>query len=76
MKIISTTNVRNNFQDVVNEVHYTKEPVLIVKRSKPWALIKPLPEEDGELSSLIQDYKDRVITSNDVEKELKKQELI
>lgn len=36
------TQVRQNFQEVIDKVHYTKESLLITKHNKPWVMIKPL----------------------------------
>jgi len=49
--IKSTTDVRANFQDVIDNVHYTKTPLVITKRNKPWAIIYSLPE-DGSLNTI------------------------
>jgi len=46
---VKATDVRNNFQDTVDGVHYTKKPVVITKRNKPWAIIVSLPE--GEIAA-------------------------
>ncbi|MDD2909356.1 MAG: type II toxin-antitoxin system Phd/YefM family antitoxin [Minisyncoccales bacterium] len=48
MKIVKATTARNNFQDVIDEVHYNKKPIIITKRNKPWAIITALPEEDNK----------------------------
>jgi len=56
--IKSTTEVRANFQDVIDNVHYTKKPLIITKRNKPWAIIYSLPE-DRSLDTL-----DQVIEHN------------
>lgn len=53
MKIIRATDVRKNFQDVIDEVHYTKVPVIISKRERPWVIVQPLPEGDKELRKII-----------------------
>lgn len=53
MKVRSTAEVRKNFQDVVDHVHYTKVPVIITKNRKPWVMIQPLPEDDKELQKLV-----------------------
>tara|TARA_B100000678_G_scaffold262356_1_gene244436 strand:- start:186 stop:428 length:243 start_codon:yes stop_codon:yes gene_type:complete len=47
----STTEVRANFQDVIDNVHYTRKPLIITKRNKPWAIIYSLPE-DGSLDTI------------------------
>jgi prevent-host-death family protein len=53
MKVISATEVRSNFQDIVDTVHYTKEPMLISKRGRPWVIVQPLTEEDIEHQGVI-----------------------
>jgi len=58
MKIKSTAEVRKNFQEVVDHVHYTKIPVIVSKNRKPWVMIQPLPEGDTELQGLINDSQD------------------
>lgn len=45
MKIVKATDARKNFQDVINDVHYTQTPVIISKRERPWVMIQPLPQE-------------------------------
>lgn len=51
--IRSTTEVRANFQDVIDTVHYTRRPLVITKRNKPWAIIYSLPE-DGSMDTVEQ----------------------
>ena len=58
MKVISTADVRKNFQEVVDHVHYTKIPVIITKNRKPWVMVQPLPVDDIELQQLVDDKKD------------------
>lgn len=53
MKIVPVTKARKQIQDVVDKVHYTKEPLIISKNNKPWVMIKPLPEDDEELNKII-----------------------
>jgi prevent-host-death family protein len=48
MKKVRATIVRNNFQDVIDQVHYKKESIIITKRNKPWAIIQALPEEKNK----------------------------
>ncbi|MBD3248219.1 type II toxin-antitoxin system prevent-host-death family antitoxin [Candidatus Falkowbacteria bacterium] len=38
------THVRQNFQEVIDQVHYTREAMLITKHNKPWVMIEPLEE--------------------------------
>jgi len=59
MEIIKATEARQNFQDIVDHVHYTKTPVIISKRDKPWVMIQPLPGSDKELSRLVKYKKKR-----------------
>lgn len=51
--IRSTTDVRANFQDVIDNVHYTRTPLVITKRNKPWAIIYALPE-NGSFNTIEQ----------------------
>ena len=53
MKTQHATNVRQNFQDAIDAVHYTQEPLLIYKRNKPWVIIQPLSESDKDLQKIV-----------------------
>ena len=53
MKVISTAEVRRNFQEVVDHVHYTKIPVIITKNRKPWVMVQPLPEDSDSLQAMV-----------------------
>lgn len=55
MRVKSISEVRAQFQDMVDHVHYTKTPLIITKNRKPWVMIEPLPEEDHELEKLIKE---------------------
>ena len=55
MKIKSTAEVRKNFQEVIDHVHYTKIPIIISKNRKPWVMVQSLPEDDAELQKLVDD---------------------
>ena len=55
MKVKSTAEVRKNFQEVVDHVHYTKIPIIITKNRKPWVMVQPLPDDDVELQQLVDD---------------------
>lgn len=57
MKVRSTAEVRKHFQEVMDNVHYTKVPIIISKNRKPWVIVQPLPEEDTELKKLVEDSK-------------------
>lgn len=53
MQIKSTSTVRQNFQDIIDRVHYTKTPLIVSKNNKPWVMVQPLPEDDKDLESII-----------------------
>lgn len=59
MKIVNATDMRTNFQDVIDEVHYTKNPILVSKRNKPWVIIESLPEDDTDLEQMIANNKSK-----------------
>ncbi len=59
MKIISTAEVRKNFQEVMDHVHYTKVPVIISKNRKPWVMVQPLPEDDKVMQKFIKEHEDK-----------------
>lgn len=54
-KKINATNVRQNFQEVIDKIHYTKEAIIISKHGKPWVVIQPLEEKDQELTNLLEE---------------------
>ena len=58
MKVKSTAEVRKNFQDVIDHVHYTKIPIIISKNRKPWVMVQPLPQDDEELKRLVEEKED------------------
>ena len=72
IRVIQATNVRKNFQEVLDEVHYTKQPLLISKHGRPWALIQPLPDEDPELVRVIKKSMKHHEALKDVQKVVKK----
>ncbi|MBD3299804.1 MAG: type II toxin-antitoxin system prevent-host-death family antitoxin [Candidatus Moranbacteria bacterium] len=53
IKKIKATAVRQNFQEVVDNVHYTKEAIIISKYGKPWVFIQPL-DEGQNLQELVE----------------------
>lgn len=59
MKVKSTAEVRKNFQDVIDHVHYTKIPIIISKNRKPWVMVQPLPQDDSELQQLVEEKEDK-----------------
>ena len=46
VNVMQATEVRANFQDIIDRVHYTKDALIISKHKKPWVIISPLAEED------------------------------
>ncbi len=54
------TDIRNHFQDTIDSVHYTKTPVVITKRNKPWAMIVPLPEAQSAATEIIEEVVESV----------------
>lgn len=52
METVKATKARNNFQEIIDKVHYTHEPVVISKHGKPWVMVQSLPEEDKELKDI------------------------
>lgn len=59
MKVRSTAEVRKNFQDIIDHVHYTKIPIIISKNRKPWVMVQPLPEGDTELTELVENNENK-----------------
>jgi prevent-host-death family protein len=55
MKVRSTAEVRQHFQEVMDHVHYTKIPIIISKNRKPWVMVQPLPEDDADLKKMIEE---------------------
>ncbi len=53
VKKIKATEVRQNFQEFIDKVHYTREAILISKHGKPWVFIQPLSESDSEARDLL-----------------------
>src|SRR5690348_9241776 len=45
-RTMSTAEVRANFADVVGSVHYTKEPVIVHRKGRPYAVV--ISPEDFE----------------------------
>lgn len=55
VKIIEAgaTEVRSHFQEIVDSVHYKKQPVIISKHRKPWVIIQPLDEKNEAAEEVI-----------------------
>lgn len=56
MQFKNATEVRNNFQDVVDHVHYTTEPAIVTRRNKPWVMIVPLPDDDEAYEAALERF--------------------
>ena len=56
MEFKNATEVRNNFQDTVDFVHYTKEPIVVTRRNKPWVMIVHLPEDQTAIDKALEKY--------------------
>ena len=54
MKVLSATEARANFQEIIDKVHYTKEALILSKRGKPWVMVMPLKEEDDVLTDIVE----------------------
>lgn len=67
LKVVQATQVRKDFQEVVDEVHYTGKSLVISKYGKPWVMVEPLPESDKGLGRAIEKGETR-----QVEKKLKR----
>ena len=52
----NATQVRNNFQDTVDHVHYTKNSTVITRRGKPWVMMVPLPDDDKAVQKALEQY--------------------
>ena len=70
MKIIRTSVARTNFQEIINEVYFTKQPIIISKSGKPKVIIRPLPEDDKEVSEAIERY----LHAREEKKKIKREE--
>lgn len=57
MKKIKSTDARNNFQALVDKIHFSREVVVITKHNKPWVVVKPLKDKDISLEKLIKEEK-------------------
>lgn len=39
LKAVGASEVRNNFAEIINEAHYTNQPIIVKKTRKPFAVI-------------------------------------
>ena len=56
MKIFKATTARAEFQDVIDTAYYKEEPVIIVKRNKPWVVITKLDQTNKEIQKEIEKF--------------------
>ena len=56
MKVVKTSELRQNLQEILNEIYYTKKPVIILKNGKPKAIVNPLPDNQKEIEKAIEKY--------------------
>lgn len=56
MKIISATEARQSFQELLDSVYYKEESVIIVRRNKPRVMISPLPKDDKAIQKAIEKH--------------------
>ncbi len=53
MKIMRTSELRQNLQEVLDTVYYKGESVIITKSHKPRVIISPLPKDDAKVDEAI-----------------------
>ena len=46
MRIVKASEARQNFQDVIDSVYYKHDPIIIMKRKKPWVVVQPMNSLD------------------------------
>lgn len=56
MRIIKATAARAQFQDIIDSAYYTEEPVIILKRKKPWVVITKLDQTDPAIQEEIEKF--------------------
>ena len=54
MRTIKATVARNNFQALVDKIHFSREPIVVTKHNKPWVIIQPLSKKDKKLEKLFE----------------------
>jgi len=59
MKTIKATVARNNFQTLIDEIHFSREIIIVTKHNKPWVIIRPLSTKAQELKKLTEQKKSR-----------------
>lgn len=56
MKIFKATQARAEFQDVIDTAYYKEEPVIIIKRNKPWVVITKIDQTNKEVQAGIEKF--------------------
>ena len=56
IKIMSASEVRQNFQEVIDSVYYKEESVVVLRRNKPRVIISALPQDDKKIDKAIRDH--------------------
>lgn len=56
MRIIKATQARAEFQDIIDSAYYKQEPVVILKRKKPWVVITKLDQTDPHIQEEIEKF--------------------
>lgn len=53
MKVMKTSDVRQNLQEVLDTVYYKEESVIVTKSNKARVMISPLPKDDAKVEAAI-----------------------
>lgn len=56
MKIMKTSDVRQNLQEVLDTVYYKEEAIIVTKSNKARVMISPLPKDDAKIKAEISAY--------------------
>lgn len=56
MRIIKATQARTEFQDIIDSAYYREEPVVILKRKKPWVIITKLDQTDPQIKEEVEKF--------------------
>jgi prevent-host-death family protein len=54
MRIVKASEARQNFQDVIDSVYYKHDPIVIIKRKKPWIVVQPMDSLDEKTLQKVQ----------------------
>ncbi len=53
MKVFSVSEFRKVVSDVIDQIHYRQENVILSRHGKPWVMLVPLKEDDKDLQKFI-----------------------